>query len=878
MAGDLPSGRLVFFFSDVEGSTRLLTELGDRYPHLLGEHQRLVRESLAAHGGIEISTEGDSFFAVFRSPSDAVIAAADTQRWLAAYGWPPGHDFRVRIGLHVGQAILVGGSYVGLDVNRAARIANAANGGQVVLSEELSDALAGQPPSDLTFVDLGRHRLKDIGVVRLWQLAIEGLPNRFGPLRSIEAHPSNLPIETTPLVDREEEAAALRRLVAASRLVTVTGAGGIGKSRLAVHVARDLLADFPDGIFYLDLAPIDAMDTVIAELAAVVDVRIAPSGNLTESLLDHLRNRRALLVLETVDRHPGIVGLIAQLAEYCPSTRLLVTARSPLHLRAERELSVQPLALPGSRPSLDAALASPAVELFVQRATAVNPSFQLTGSNVDSVADIVRRLDGLPLAVELAAAGTRLLSPAALLARLERSLPLPGGSAVDAPERQRTLRDTIAWSYDGLGSRERTLLQRLSAFAGAFDLDGVGAVTAIGTGPGAADAGDGLESLDRLVDRSLVHRLEDRDEDRYRLLAPIREFAAVELAASNDAERVRSQLAHHWLDVASRAAVALEGPDGMRALGSLDRASDDFRAALQWGLDTDRREHLALRLSSALGRPWYLRGRVHEAAAWLERALAADADAPLEIRAEALHWLGVMLDELRDGARAIGCLEEALAIERTIGNERMIARELNSLGVVHRNTGDLEAAETLLKESLVRRRRLADQAGIATALTNLGIVAIDREAFGEAIELLEEALSIDRRSGATGGAAYSSSALGTALMRAGRRDEAFDLLRSALAAFNELEDADGVAESLERLGEAAIWKQPARAARLLLAAGAIRERERLALRGIDESRATRLMTDVTQALTEAELDLARADTNAMDIDAAVAYAFADSPA
>ncbi len=873
VAADLPSGRLVFFFSDVEGSTRLLSDLDDRFPALLGEHQRLVRASFEAHGGIEISTEGDSFFAVFRSPLDAVTAAANMQRGLAAHPWPPGHEFRVRIGLHVGQAIRAGDNYVGIDVNRAARIANAANGGQVVLSDETADAVRGDLPGGLTLLDLGRHRLRDIGVARLWQLEIDGLRTPSGPLRTLEAHPSNLPVEMTPLVDREDESMALQRLLADTSLVTVTGTGGIGKSRLAVHVARSLLADFPDGVFYLDLAPIDRIESVVTELAALLNVRISPRGDATDSLLEHLRDRRALLVLETADRQPGIATLVARITESCPTTRLLVTARSPLRLRAERELSVQPLGLPGPRATPAAASGSPAVELFVRRAQAVAPGFRLTDSNVEAVCGIVRRLDGLPLAVELAAAAIRLLSPGAILTRLERSLPLPGGAAVDAPERQRTLRDTIAWSYRLLDLGERSMLQRLSVFAGGFDLEGVAAVAMDGKNDGATGS-DGLEILGRLVDRSLVHRVESEADDRYRLLAVIREFAAGELTAAGDAGAVRSRHAHYWLEVASREGRLLDGPGEMRALASLDRATDEFRAALEFALGADDVEHVGLRLLNALGRAWYLRGRVHEGASWLERALAADPDAPPVIRAEALHWLGVMFDEQRADVRAIERLDEALAIEREIGDEGAIARELNSLGVVRRNIGDHERAEPLLAESLLRRRRLGDAAGVATVLTNLGILAIDRGAFGPAIELLWEAVGIDRASGATGGVAYSSSALGTALLRSGRRKEALGLLRSALAVFHELDDADGVAESLERLGEAAAPDEPARAARLLLAARSVREHERLALRGIDEARASELFASVTEALTADELEIARAEAAAMDIDAAVSYALA----
>ncbi len=511
------------------------------------------------------------------------------------------------------------------------------------------------------------------------------------------------------------------------------------------------------------------------------------------------------------------------------------------------------------------------MELFVRRAQAVKPSFELTASNVDAVCAIVRRIDGLALAVELAAAATRLLSPSAILSRLEQSMPLPGGAPVDAPERQRTLADTIAWTYELLDDPEQAFLQRLSIFAGDFDLR---AVSAVATDVGRGEARD-LDILSTLIDRSLVFRVDSDDQDRYRLLSPIRDFAAQALSTSGVSDHVRNWHVSYMLDVAVREAQLLDTPREIEALSALDRASDDFRAALGWAIAAEHVEHLALRLAAVLGRPWYLRGRVRDSATWLAQSLMADPEAPPQMRAEALHWLGVMLDEQRDEGNATDRLEEALAIQRDIGDERGIARELNSLGVVRRNIGDLDTAEVLMTESLNRRRARSDLAGVATVLTNLGILAIDRRDFGLAIERLEEALMIDKNLGARGGSAYSSSALGTALLKVGRTDEARRLLRTALSVFHELEDADGVAESLERLGEVEVDHDPERAARLILGAQCIREREGINLRQIDESAISQLLDFVVEALTTDQLDSARADSAAMDINAAVAFALAD---
>ncbi|HEX6867863.1 MAG TPA: tetratricopeptide repeat protein, partial [Candidatus Limnocylindrales bacterium] len=758
---DLPSGRLAFFFSDVEGSTRLLTDLGDRYAGLLAEVQREIRAAFAAHRGLEISTEGDSFFAVFGSSLDGVVAAATVQRALASHDWPDGHVFRVRIGVHVGQAIVAGGDYVGIDINRAARIANAAHGGQVILSEATATEVTSTLPADLALSDLGRHRLKDIGVVRLWQLHVDGLPTRFGPPRTLEAHPTNLPVELTTLVDRASEADDLERRVVDGPLVTVTGTGGIGKSRLALSVARRLVPAFPDGVFYLDLASLDRVDTAVAELAALTDARMSPDDDPATMLLAHLRDRRALLVLETADRPAGIATLIGRIAENCPTTRQLVTARSALHLRAEREFPIQPLPVPTAGAGLDGARSSAAVALFTERAQAIGPGFELNDANVEAVTSIVRRLDGLPLAIELAAAATRLLSPGAILTRLEKSLPLPGGATVDAPERQRTIRDTVAWSYLLLEPAERAMLARLSVFAGTFDLDGVMAVSPREAVPG-SPMPDDVTTLAGLIDRSLVDRVGPGDDDRYRLLNVVREFASGELRTSGDEPAARRRHASYVLDVVRAAAASVDGADQMTAFATLDSVGDETRAALEWSIAAHGDARLGLELAATLGRAWYLRATVREAAVWLDAALTADPDAPPDLRARALYWLGVALEEQRDAAGAMARFAEALEIEREIGDERAIARELNSLGVVQRNIGELEAAERLFTESLVAQRRLDDRRGIATALTNLGILAVDRDRLGEAIAYLEEALTLDRATGSTAGPAYSASALGVA--------------------------------------------------------------------------------------------------------------------
>ncbi len=875
-----PTGSMTFFFSDVEGSTRLLMALGERYAAPHGEHQRIVRSAIASHGGMEVSTEGDSFFAVFVDAGDALNAAADIQRGLATHPWPAGAEFRVRIGLHTGQAVVAGDDYVGLDVNRAARIGNAANGGQTVVSEAARAAAGTLLSAGTELRDLGRHRLKDVGVERLWQLDVAGVPSNFGPLRSLEAHPTNLPTDRTSLVGRSAEIETLAALVRESSLVTVTGAGGVGKSRLAIAVARSMVEAFPDGVFYLDLAQHDDPLTMLSELAIVSDTRLPPDEDPTDAFVERFVRRSALLVFDTADRLREFGTLASRLLDGCPEIRILVTARMPLHLAAEREFPLSTLELPPERAKdLATITASPAVELFVRRAQAVRPGFSVTLANGPTIAAIVARLDGLPLAIELGAARMRVFTPDALLARLDRRLPVLRGGAVDAPERQRTVQATIAWSYELLEPAERVMFGRLSVFAGAFDLESALVVAGEPGSPASAtDPMDPTDVLERLVDRSLVSTMSRTGSNDFRFIEIIREFAADAFASDPDADAVRDRYAARILDIVEASDRQLDGPDEPQALDRLERWREDIRAVLEWSLGDGSLpagpDHLGLRLARAMGRAWYLHGRAREGSELLERALAADPDAPLELRANALHLAGVLNDERGQSARAMAEFEASLALVRGLGDDRRVARELNSVGVVARNVGDTDRAAAYFEESLAMRRASADLPGIATTLSNLGVIAIDRGRYQEARTLLEEAVSLDRASGAAGAAAYSTLTLGTALLRLGERPEAVDLLRGALTTFAALDNDDGVAESLERLGEAVLGDDPSASARLLSAAIEIRRRADIPVRPADKLVTQRLEQAVEATVEPGVLAAARAEAAAMDLEAATAYALA----
>ena len=870
--GALPGGIVTFFFSDIEESTRLATAQGAQFAKTLERHRRVVREALAAQGGVEVSTAGDSFFAVFPDAAGAAAAAVAIEAALRDPGAADDQQVRVRIGLHTGQAVRVGRDYVGLDVHLAARVSDAGHGRQILLSDAARHAIREQLPPGSTLIDLGRHRLKDVGPQRIWQLdGPGGPPRRFPALRSLEAHPSNLPLARSPLVDRETERAALTALVGRSSVVTVTGAGGIGKSRVAQEVARSLVAGFPDGVFYLDLVGVPDAPAVAEALLDLMGARPSMDADAPTALLDRLRSRDLLLVLDTADRVTDLPALIGSIAATCPRIRVLLTSRSPLHLAAEAELALLPLGK------------EPAIDLFNARAGAVRPLPEGDRESAAAVERLVARLDGIPLAIELAAARTRLLTPAALLDRLERRLPSLGQGAIDLPSRQRTLHDTISWSCELLRPAEQAAFRQLGVFAGSVDLGAVEAVVA------PSDGEDALSLLEALVDRSLVvAEGAGGGETRFRLLGPIREFASDALEAGADAAAVRERHARHWVAFASDLLQdqAHPGPSTIRAV---EASEPEIRAALEWSLATrDARSEIALELVGHLGRYWWIRGRVAEGLRWVERALAAaaaddpkavdarDADPPSTRRLErALFWAGVLLDDAGRSAEAMARLDACLALQRRLGDEFGMARTLNSLGVVARSLGDLDRAQELLEESIERKRAMGDRAGVAVTLSNLGLVASDRGSYDEAVRYLSEALEIDEGFGG-GSVIVSHANLGSLLARAGRLAEAVAHLRLALPGIAELGDPLLVIEvltSLVRVDLAVPGEVAAvRAARLLFAAEAVRERDAVAMGPNDRPELDALLADVSARLSPSRLAPLRAEAGAIDVDAALTLA------
>jgi predicted ATPase/class 3 adenylate cyclase len=628
--GELPGGTVTFLLTDVEGSTALWEQAPEAMRAALARHDELFEAAIREHSGVHIRPrgEGDSRFAVFAGAPEALAAALEIQRAFAAERWPTPRPIQVRIGLHTGEAELRDGDYYGSAVNRCARIRAIGHGGQTLLSEATAALLRNDLPATTSLVDLGEHRLKDlVRPERVFQLTSSDLRTDFPPLVSLDARPNNLPVQPTPLIGRQREIEAVRDLLSRHdvRLVTLTGPGGTGKTRLALQVTAELIDDFQDGVFFVELAPIGDPTLVVPTIAQSVGLQDVGGRPALDALIDYLSDKRLLLLLDNFEQILAAAPVVADLLGAAPGLKVLVTSRAVLHLRGEHEFPVPPLGLPEpGRRSLARELASyPAIALFSQRATAVRPGFALTDENALAVADICRRLDGLPLAIELAAARVKLLAPQAMLARLERRLPLLTGGARDLPERQRTLRGAIAWSYDLLDEPERRLFRRLAVFVGGCTVDAAEAIGAVDGEPG-VDIFDGIASL---VDKSLLRQHDGPDgEPRFAMLETIREFGLEQLAAADEEASVRHRHLDWFADFAERCQPGVFGPEGPAWLDRMAAELDNLRAATGWSMTepTSGGARAGLRVAGALQQLWLWRDNLAEGQRWLEQTLAAD--------------------------------------------------------------------------------------------------------------------------------------------------------------------------------------------------------------------------------------------------------------
>ena len=741
---------LTFLFTDIEGSTALLGRLGDDlYARVLAGHHALIRSALAAYDGREVDTQGDAFFAVFSSSRACVAAVLAMQQAIAAHAWPGGEQVRVRMGIHCGEAARTATGLVGLEVHRAARVAAAGYGGQVLVSEAAAVLARDGLPPGAALADLGVHRLKDLGrPEQIFQLRGPGLPAGFPPLRSLgnPALPNNLPAQLSAFIGRDREVAEVRALVESARLVTLTGAGGCGKTRLGLQVAAELLDGSGDGVWLAELAVVTDQDAVPSAISQALRLAAQPGRPALEALLDALAAQDVLIVLDNCEH---LIGACAKTAEAivrrCPRVHLLATSREPLGIGGETIYRVPSLSLPGpGDPGSGTPGSSDAVTLLADRAWAHGVALSVDEQAGPVAASVCRRLDGMPLAIELAAARLRSMSLAELHRRLDQRFRLLTGGSRTALERQQTLAATVGWSYELLTGAERLLLGRLSVFAGGFDLDAAEAVC----GSGGIDVLDIADLLGSLVDKSLVVAEPAGETLRYRLLETIRLFAAERLAEAGGEEAAAVAAAHcaHFLAVAEAAAPYLTGPEQGSWLARLDADQANLRRAGQYAAGRPDGTAVVLRLGVALGRYWEARSRGVEAFELLVPALRRpDARADPGLFGAALV-AAVRVGCFIDVATARHFGEQAVELARRLGDDRLVTSALSVLCAACYFAGEPEAGLPFGQESVERARRLGDDVLLGVSLL-LHLMPLDTIDPSRSPPLYAEAFACTERSG-----------------------------------------------------------------------------------------------------------------------------------
>src|SRR5215204_5303846 len=656
-----PTGTVTFVFTDIEGSTGMWERSPQAMQAALARHDEILRSAIEEHAGYVFKTVGDAFCAAFPTAPNAVDAALSVERALFAAEWDESEPLRVRIALHTGAAEEQDGDYFGPPLNRIARLLSAAHGGQVLLSLPTQELVRDQLPSEVGLRDLGEKHLKDLfRPERVFQLLAPDLLSEFPPLRTLDAHGNNLPVQPTPLVGREREIREVAERVRSEevRLITLTGPGGTGKTRLGLQAAADVLEEFSDGVFFVALATITEPEFVASTIALALGVKESAEQSLMKSLKNYLRDKRLLLVLDNFEQVLEGAPLVGELLGACPKMKVLAKSRIPLRLYGEQEYLVRPLALPDPKvmPLLEVLTQYEAVRLFVQRARAVKADFKVTNDNAPAVAEICARLDGLPLAIELAAARTRVLPPQKMLERLGNRLKLLKGGPRDLPTRQQTLRGTIDWSYELLEEEEKILFGRLSVFSGGRTLE---AIEEICDPEGELEALEGVESL---LEKSLLRQEEGVEgEPRFVMLETVHEYAREKLQESGEEQEIKRAHAHYFLTLAEEADPELKGPDQLEWFERLEAEHDNIRAALSWALERNEAE-LALRLGGALWWFWLVRGYHSEGRRWLEEALATDERRSPEVRAMALAGAGALALEQGDLDRAQEACEAGLEV------------------------------------------------------------------------------------------------------------------------------------------------------------------------------------------------------------------------
>lgn len=874
MRADLPQGHVALLLTDIEGSTRLLHQLGAQgYAKAQAEHRDVLRQSLQLHNGVEVDTQGDAFFYAFPTTIDCLRGAVAGTRALHTFPWSHAETVKVRMGMHAGEPQPTDEGYVGMVVNIAARVSAIGHGGQILLSWDAHKDISAQITlENLSVRDLGKHRLKDIDTPQqLFQVVIPELPMDFPPPRSAEQKPNNLPTPLTPFIGRALQVEQVLGLLKQpkTRAVTLLGPGGAGKSRLGLRVADEMLHSLDDGAFFVSLATVRDVDLVLPAIASALSLKEEPGSPLQETLVNYLQDKQLLLLLDNFEQVQGAARQLAGILSACPSLKFLVTSRQPMRVSGERGYPVPPLSLPDADASLEdieAVASFECVRLFVERAEEVQWDFELTAGNVADVVAICRKLDALPLAIELATARLFEMDTEKLLAALDQRLNVLTDGAFDLHSHQQTLRDLVAWSYDLLQPAEQKLWRRIAIFDGGGELSAVKEI---------CDTDDEYvfpRDIDALVAKSLLN-LEfdgvgsqsadnDRAGQRVNMLQTLREYALEKLDESPDREAVAVRHSRFYCEWAVSAAARQRSPDVEVWLRYLDLDQANFKAVMARGLDQEvsvqEGQTEAVKIAGSLWFYWYQRGLYSEGRGWLDRAIALEGDpvatagcllglANLEriqnnlpeaktnceralgiFRqeqqddgiADALSQLGAICEYMEDFESAETYLDEAVLRFRKLGSQGRLSFTLVLLGALKQLRGDVDGAQEDYEESLALARALGDKNYIATSLVNLGEIMQLKQATDLATQYFRESLQIFYGLGVRNAVAYCLEMLASIDTSSSRFQEAAisfaaaaklrEAINAPLEAFNRVRYESDIAACREGLGDKAFetaWRQ-----------------------------------------------------------------------
>lgn len=908
-----PSGTLTLLLSELGGSTHLASFLGDRYAAVVEQHRLFLREIYSRWNGHEVLLKGDSLFVVFSRSIEAVSAAVEVQRAMAATKWAKDLQLRVRIGIHTGEPALVHSEYIGVDVDRVIRICEAAHAGQVLISESAQALVERKLPLGVMLRELGDFRLRGLDEPeRIFQLIIPGLPSDFPRLRTENAAPANLPTQLSTFIGREQEITNIRALLKRSRLVTLTGAGGSGKTRLAIEVATQVLDQFSEGVWLLDFAPLREAGLIEQAIASVLGVLGEAHRSIEQTLLDYLRPRSLLLIFDNCEHLVERCAHVADvLLQACPQLQILATSREALGIPGESQYTVPTLTLPDADAELspESLKQSEAARVFLDRATMARPAFDLDTTNLFSVARICRRLDGMPLAIELAAARVKSLNPQQIADRLNDRFELLSAGNRAALPRHQTLRATIDWSYNLLTDRERVVFARLSVFAGSWSLEAATDVCRLEDASGP----DALSILLNLVDKSLVNVEEQDGQPRYRFLETIREYALEKLVDSGDEPRVRTRFLEYLTALADRAEANYRGPEQLSWFRLMERERDNFRAALDYSLHSNEALS-ALRLVGSAFWLWFFRGPWSEGEAAVQAILDRTPDEATVPRSRALMALGLLRFEQSHHAAAQAPLEQSLAIWRSLGEKWwcalvlaflgrtvqaedakrgielvqqslelaleteenwIIALALWNWGETALNQMDLAAARNALEKSLKLSEVLGDKMLRKEVLRSLGDLTMVEEDYARAVVLYEQSLMLVRELGDTISIARLHYNLGRASQLAGDNEQAARHFMDMVFWSRRLGKKASLVAALAGLAVVASARGEARRAVQLFSATQVNyTRLGLSLSTIPDQLAwyERHLESARSALGQAESGAAWAQGQALTLDEAVSYA------